>query len=51
MATTQRLAAVAVNQTTFAARYGIDIASIGRLPIAVIGREASAEVMLSLIHI
>ena len=46
MATTQRLAAVAVNQTTFAARYGIDIASIGRLPIAVIGREASAEVMI-----
>lgn len=46
MATTQRLAAAAVNQTTFAARYGIDIASIGRLPIAVIGREASAEVMI-----
>ena len=42
MATTRGVAKAA----TFAARNGIEITSIGHLPIAVISREASADVMI-----
>jgi N-acetylglucosaminyldiphosphoundecaprenol N-acetyl-beta-D-mannosaminyltransferase len=46
MATTLRLADATANHATFADRNGIEITSIGHLPIAVIDREASAEVMI-----